>query len=149
MEARPTDTESSRGEGSSKLKGKGTDPHEWGQLDLNRAEFDTSVQQTALEQWNKLKIANDQQGSKNIPLNVNSDLELSKMDKLTKEKKCRVLKKGAMSKAPAETHSNRQDGVANPVENLMDGALKAKKGEPRPSVTYSRHRTSATDRTHQ
>ena len=88
MEAHPTDTELSRGEGPSKLKGKGTDPHKWGQLDLNRAEFDTSVQRMALEQWNKLKISNDQQGSKNIPLNVNSDSELSKKDKLTKEKKC-------------------------------------------------------------
>ena len=39
-----------------------------------------------------------------------------------------------MSKAPAETHSNRQDGVANAVKHLVDGILKAKKGEPRLSV---------------
>ena len=88
MEAHPTDTESSRGEGPSELKGKETDPRKWGQLDLNRAELDTSAQRTALEQWNKLKPADDQQGSKNIPLYVNSDSELAEKDKLTKEKKC-------------------------------------------------------------
>ena len=59
---------------------------------------------------------------------------VSEKDKLTKEKKFWVRKKDATSKALAETHRNRQDGVANPVERLMNGILKAKKGKLRPSV---------------
>ena len=49
------ESESSLEEGLLQSKGKGTDPCEWGQLDLSSAEIDASAQHMALEQWKQVK----------------------------------------------------------------------------------------------
>jgi hypothetical protein len=43
----------SRHEGSSQPKGKGRDPHEWGNVHLSEHEMDTAMQQAAYESYKK------------------------------------------------------------------------------------------------
>ena len=122
-----SDTLSSRGEGPSNLKGKGPDPTDWGQLDLSESEMDPGAQRAALKQWSDLKqlVTSDRTRSKNVPLS-NDD---SKVEDMTNNK----LTKATKGAKPTRT-KGEPSAKGNPIEKMIDHALRAKNSEERASV---------------
>ena len=139
--AQLSESESLLEEGLLQSKGKGTDPHEWGQLDLSAVEIDTSVQRMALEQWKQVKDNCDHKKFKHLP---SDDTPSNNSNKSAKKKCHRAHRKHVTPRAQINDKTDRK-GIANPIESLIDSALKAKKG----STVFGHlcHQTGSPDRT--
>ena len=126
-----SESESLLEEGLLQSKGKGTDPCEWGQLDLSSAKIDASAQRMALEQWKQVKDNRDHKESEHLP---SDDAPSNDSNKSAKKKRHRVHRKHVTPRVQINDETDCK-GIANPIESLIDSALKAKKGGQWSSVT--------------
>ena len=131
--AQLSESESLLEEGLLQSKGKGTDPRKWGQLDLqvSSAEIDASAQRMALEQWKQVKDNHDHKKFEHLP---SDDAPSNDSNKSAKKKRCRAHRKHVTPRVQINDETDHK-GIANPIESLIDSALKAKKSGQRSSVT--------------
>ena len=93
--------------GPSNLKGKGIDPREWGNLELNEEEMDLMAQEAVLNLYKSPKE------------NTGYEREHPSKKKLKNRSKSRSKKQSAKEKASSEVNDNTHNNMLSDIQKLM------------------------------
>ncbi|KAN0087733.1 hypothetical protein V8E55_006354 [Tylopilus felleus] len=131
-----TDSDGTHGEGPSQGKGKGADPTNWGSLGLDNNKLDIDAQWAMLDNWNTQRAQKEMDSSDSA--STDSDESLSKYPekKPTKADRRRKARAEKCQKEKERKVKAKRTSQNNPIANMIDDMLNAKKGKQRQSVTH-------------
>lgn len=134
------ETEPSEEEVEPKSKGKGPDPRNWGQLNMNQSDLSEDVQRALLAQWKATKASQKKKPS--LKATVADYVSTEDEDNLTRNESSNVrvpvhVQTEGVVPLTGESSGKKKKEWArgeNPTEKLIRETLQARNSEPRASV---------------